>query len=64
MKQIYTCFFKVLEINKETLKNVFFVSVNDNNFLEIEIKNRKITIDDYEEIVKLFKGRYDKICSI
>jgi len=60
MKQIYTCFFKVLEINKETLKNVLFVSVNDNNFLEIEIKNRKITIDDYEEIAKLFKGRYDK----
>jgi len=59
MKQIYTCFFKVLKVNKETLKNVLFVSINNNNFLEINT-NRKITIDDYEEIAKLFKGRYDK----
>ncbi len=58
MKKIYTCFFKVLKINKETLKNVLFVSVDDENFLEV--KNQFIQIEHYEQIAEMFKGRYDK----
>ena len=58
MKKIYTCFFKVLTINKETLKNVLFVSVDDESWLEV--KYQKVDIEHYDQIAKMFQGRYDK----
>ena len=58
MKKIYTCFFKVLTINKETLKNVLFVSVDDESWLEV--KYQKVHIEHYDQIAKMFEGRYDK----
>ena len=58
MKKIYTCFFKEILFEKETLKDVLFVSVNNESFLEI--KNQEISINDYKQIAKMFKGRYDK----
>jgi hypothetical protein len=58
MKQIYTCFFKELYINRQTLKDILFVSVDNERFLEVS--NTEISINHYDEIAKMFKGRYDK----
>jgi len=58
MKKIYTCLFKEIKFPQETLKNVLFVGVDKDSF--IEVKNKKVSIEHYNEIKNLFKGEYDK----
>ena len=57
MKKIYTCLFKEIKFPKETLKNVLFVGVDKDSF--VEVKNKKVSIKHYNQIKNLFKGEYD-----
>ena len=55
MKKFYTVFFDEIKFsNSPSLKDVLFVSLDQDSWLEI--KNRKkLSSDDYDDVVNIFK---------
>tara|TARA_R100000234_G_C4862192_1_gene119672 strand:+ start:111 stop:392 length:282 start_codon:yes stop_codon:yes gene_type:complete len=54
MKKFYTVFFDEIPFtNSPSLKNVLFVSLDKNSWLEIKDK-KELTINDYDDVVDIF----------
>ena len=60
MKKFYTVFFDEIKFsNSPSLKDVLFVSLDQDSWLEI--KNRKkLSSDDYDDVVNIFKPVKEK----
>ena len=64
-KSYYTCYFKSLKIGKKILKDLIFVSLNGQKWLELDIGSvPKATIEDYKKVEKLFQPVKNKDGSI